>query len=453
MVIVLNGTILVTRGELTGREHGGTIVTSRRRRVRTLLCTSLTAVLAAGSPLAFAPPSAQAATAATPADSVITWDLNAETAIWDVARQAPQVQSRSAAMVHGAIYDAVNAIAGSPYQPYLVAPPADGRESTDAAVATAAYQVLNAIFPNQHDTLRAQYDQSLAALPNGPATQRGIDVGTQAAAAMITARQNDGAFGPQTFAVGTEPGQWRPTPPFFANDGGWVGHLTPFLLPSASTFRTSGPPALTSAQYAEDYNEIKAVGSASSTVRTADQTDAAIWWHDRRLGEWEIKRQLVTTQRLNALEAARMFAMVDLAEADAVIACFNEKEAWSRWRPVTAIQLGHTDGNPDTIADPSWTPLLVTPPHPDYTSGHTCNTGATMSALAYFFGRDNISFSAYSSDSGTRRYFTSFSQALTEVIDARVWGGIHTRSADLQGARIGLATTAYMIRHYFRPLG
>jgi hypothetical protein len=227
--------------------------------------------------------------------------------------------------------------------------------------------------------------------------------------------------------------------------------MRPFALPNASMFRTSGPPALTSAQYARDYDEIKAVGSATSTLRTADQTEAAIWWHDRRLGEWEIKRQLVTTQRLTALQAARMFAMVDVAEADAVIACFNEKEAWNRWRPITAIRLGDTDGNPTTAAEPGWTPLLVTPPHPDYTSGHTCNTGATMSALAYFFGRDDIAFSGYSADSGTRRYFRGFSQALTEVIDARVWGGIHTRTADLQGARIGLETTAYVVGHQFRP--
>ncbi|MFG3689264.1 vanadium-dependent haloperoxidase [Micromonospora sp. NPDC047740] len=427
-------------------------MTSRVRTVRRAASAVVATVLAAGSSLAITSPAAQAAGATGSAQAVLTWDRHAETAIWDTARQAPQVQSRGTAMVHGAIYDAVNAIAGTPYQPYLTAPPADGSESVDAAVAAAAYRVLDAIFPEQHDALRAKYDESLAAIPAGPARQRGIDIGTRAAAAMIDARRDDGSFGPQTFPVGTEPGQWRPTPPSFANDGGWVGHMTPFVLPRASVFRTSGPPALTSAQYARDYNEVKTVGSATSTVRTTDQTEAAIWWHDRRLGEWEIKRQLVTTQRLNALQAARMFAMVDLAEADAVIACFNEKETWNRWRPITAIRLGDTDGNPGTLADPAWTPLLVTPPHPDYTSGHTCNTGATMSALAYFFGRDDIAFSAYSSDSGTRRHFSSFSQALTEVIDARVWGGIHTRSADLQGARIGLQTTAYLVRHHFRPL-
>ena len=143
--------------------------------------------------------------------------------------------------------------------------------------------------------------------------------------------------------------------------------------------------------------------------------------------------------------------MVDLAEADATFACFNEKGAWLFWRPVTAIQLAATDGNPATEADLTWMPLLVTPPHPDFTSGHTCFTTASMSALAYFFGRNNIPFSAYSNDSGTNRYFSGFSQAISEVIEARIWGGIHTRTADIEGAKIGAQVTGYMIKNYFRP--
>ncbi|SEG76866.1 PAP2 superfamily protein [Nonomuraea solani] len=396
-----------------------------------------------GSPVAYASDS--------PPNVVIVWDQNAQTAIWDVARQQPQVQARSFAMVHGAIYDAVNAIAGTPYQPYLVAPAAKGTESTGAAVATAGFRVLSALFPDQQARLRTQYDEALAAIPDGDAKRRGISVGARTAAAMIAARRDDGAFGDPAWPVGTQPGQWRPAPPTFANDTAWVGRLKPFLLPSASMFRTSGPPALTSDRYARDINEVKAIGSATSTVRTADQTQAAIWWHDRHLAEWEIKRRLATTQRLNPLQTARMFAMVDLAEADATTACFNEKAAWNFWRPVTAIQLADTDGNPKTTADPAWMPLLVTPPHPDYTSGHACFTGASMSALRHFFGRDDISFSGSSVDSGTTRHFRSFSQAVAEVIEARVWGGIHTRTADEQGAKIGRQVTAYMIAHYFKP--
>jgi hypothetical protein len=291
-------------------------------------------------------------------------DNNAQTAIWDIAGQQPQVQARSFAMMHGAIYDAVNAIAGTPYQPYLIAPAANGTESTNAAVATAAFRVLNALLPAQQVRLQTQYDESLAAIPDGTAKQRGVTVGSQAAAAMIAERQNDGAFGSQTWTVGTEPGQWRPAPPTFASDGAWVGYLKPFLIPSASMFRTSGPPSLTSYRYTGDFNEVKAIGSANSTVRTEDQTRAAIY----------------------------------------------------------------------------------------ITSGHACFTAASMSALAYFFGRDDISFSGYSAASGTTRYFSSFSQALVEVINARVWGGIHTRTADVQGAKIGGQVTAYMVGHYFRPM-
>jgi len=417
------------------------------------MCLTLTAaaVLAFASPLALGSQVASGSSLGS-ADSVITWDRNAQAAIWDVAGQQPWVQGRSFAMVHGAIYDAVNAIAGTPYQPYLVAPRAGRHASTDAAVATAAYQVLLALFPDQGTRLRAQYDDSLAAIPDGAGKQSGISVGRQAAAAMVAARQNDGSFGDQTWAVGTQPGQWRPTPPTFAADGAWVAHVKPFVIPSVSRFLTSGPPALTSAAYARDLNEVKAVGAANSTVRTPDQTDAAIWWHDRHLTEWEIKRQLAVGQHLDVLQAARMFAMVDLAQADAAIVCFTEKATWSFWRPVTAVQLADTDGNPATAGDPAWMPLLITPPFPDYTSGHACASGASMTMFRAFFHRDDIAFSAFSEASGTTRYFTGFSQALTEVINARVWGGIHFRSADIDGARIGAQVAGFVARRAFQPI-
>ncbi|WP_238015154.1 phosphatase PAP2 family protein [Dactylosporangium sp. AC04546] len=426
-------------------------MTSQVRTRRKFVCAAVAGILAAGSPVAFGTSSAYAADTATSTNAVIVWDRNAQTAIWDVAGQQPQVQARSFAMVHGAVYDAVNAIAGKPYQPYLSAPSTNGRESVDAAVGTAAFQVLSYLFPAQQARLQTQYDDWLATISPGNAKRSGITVGSQTAAAMISARQNDGAFANVSWPVGTQPGQWRPTPPPFANDGAWVAYLKPFLIPSVSMFRTTGPVALTSDQYARDFNEVKAIGAANSTIRTQDQTEAAIWWHDRHLGEWEIKRQLATTQRLSALGTARMFAMVDLAEADATAACYNEKAAWMFWRPVTAIQQADTDGNAATDADTAWMPLLVTPPHPDFTSGHTCFTAASMSALKYFFGRDDIPFSAYSEQSGTTRHFSSFTGAIDEVIEARIWGGIHTRTADVEGAKIGAQVTDYMIANYFRP--
>lgn len=431
-------------GEIMTRGH----VMRRTTWFRTLpVAVAMGAVVAATA----SGPAPAVVSAAGAGNPVVEWDLNAQTAIWDVAAQQPNEQVRSFAMVSGAVYDAVNAIARTPYQPYLVAPAASGTESVETAVATAAHGVLAALFPNQQERLQTQYDDALAAIPDGTAKQGGIRVGARAAAAMVAARQGDGAFGSQQWVNGTAPGQWRPTPPLFLSQGAWTGHMRPFLIPGASMFRIPGPPALTSTAYARDFNEVKAVGSASSTVRTQDQTEAALWWHDRRSASWEIKRQLATTQRLSVLQTARFFAMTDLIVADSGVACFSQKEFWSYWRPITAIRAADADGNPRTAADPGWTSLLITPPFPEYPSGHACGTGARMSLYRYFFGRDNIAFSGSSVDSGTTRHFTSFSQALTELIGARVWGGVHFRSADVDGAKLGEAVFRYAVDNYFRP--
>jgi hypothetical protein len=420
-----------------------------RRRARG---TAVTAILSLALPVALASPATPASATVASPNAVIVWDINAQEAIWEIARQAPQnVSGRSFTMVSGAVYDAVNSIAGTPYEPYLVAPRTTGKESTDAAVAAAAHRVLESLFPDQRERLGAQYEEYLATIPDGRSKRGGIRVGERAAAAMIAARADDGAFGDQLWPEGTEPGQWRPTPPGFANAGAWFAHMTPFLIPDPSAFRTAGPPALTSRAYARDLNEIKRLGSATSRFRTADQTDAAIWWHDRRSPGWEIKRQLATTQRLSVPETARLFAMTDMIGTDAGVACGNEREFWSFWRPVTAIQLADTDGNPRTVADPDWTPLLVTPAQADYPSGNTCGTGARMAAYASFFGRDDLAFSGLSADTGTRRHFDSFSEATAEVIGARIWGGIHFRTADVNGAALGQAVADYVAAHHFRP--
>jgi hypothetical protein len=424
-------------------------VTTRRTILKAAAVAPAALVLPSAARAASTGMTASTKTAANP---VIDWDLNAQSFIWNVAGELPQVQCRSFAIVHGAVYDAVNAIAGAPYEPYLVAPKANGHESTAAAVAAAATGALLFLYPSQQVALQAQYDAYLAGIPDGYRKQRGIAVGEQTAAAMVAARRDDGAYGPETWPAGTEPGQWRPVPPAFGSDTAWLPYVKTFLLPSASMFRTAGPPALTSDTYARDVNEVESVGRANSTTRTTDQTQAAIWWNDHHLTQWDIRRQIATSQGLDTLETARMFAMSIIAEADATIACFNEKRAWMRWRPVTAIELADTDGNPATTADPSWLPLLVTPGHPDYTSGHTSRTAATMVAYAFFFGRDDIAFSAFSTASGTTRSFTSFSQALAEVIEARIWGGIHTRNADVAGATIGAEVGLFTTARFFRRL-
>jgi hypothetical protein len=416
----------------------------RVRGVAVVAVLALTA-LALTVPVAVTPAAAQAQSAAAP-NAVITWNAHAQTAIYEVARQSPTTTARSFAMVQGAVYDAVNAIAGTPYKPYLVAPRTRPGDSSAAAVAAAAYQVLLSLFPGQAASLRARYDEALAAIPDGRGERGGVAVGEATAAAMIAARTDD--FSDATWRVGTEPGQWRPTPPDFLQVGAWFATLKPFVISDPDEFDTPGPPALASAAYARDLNEVKAFGSATSTVRTPEQTEAAIWWDDPRLVEWEIKRNLATTYRLGNLQAARMFAMVDMAAVDTLIACYREKKFWSFWRPVTAIPLAGTDGNPATSADPAWTPLRTTAPSTEYPSGHACFTGATMGGLRTFFGRDNLSFSASSADSGTTRHYDSLAEATAELLEARIWAGVHYRTAAVDGERLAKSVTREVLTNF-----
>lgn len=408
-------------------------------------------VLSVTVPVVFTATAAQARQAVTSSprsNAVIAWNLHAQNAIYEVARQSPTAATRSFAIAQGAVYDAVNAIAGTPYEPYLIAPHSRPGDSTPAAVATAAYRTLVWLFPAQADSLRTRYEESLAVIPDGHSKRGGIAVGQSTATAMINARRNDGAFSDATWPVGTAPGQWRPTPPGFLQVGAWFATLKPFIV-NPDRYRTPGPPALNGAAYARDLNEVKALGAATSTTRTPDQTEAAVWWDDPRLVEWPIKRQLATTHRLGTLQTARLFAMVDLATADALIACYKEKKRWSFWRPVTAIPLADTDGNPATDADPAWTPLRITAPSAEYPSGHACFTAATTTVLRKFFGRDDLSFSAHSIDSGTTRHYHSLSQALAELNQARIWAGVHYRFATKDGHQLGTTVARRVLDHAF----
>jgi len=406
------------------------------------------------------------------ADAVTDWNLIASNAIVlpppAGAGQPPPVSALSFAMVHGAVYDAVNAIDRG-HQPYLVQPPSNPTDSKEAATAAAAYQVLIGLFPSQQPALQPLYDAYIAGLPDDPPGSKaaGISIGETTAAAMLTNRQNDGRFGPSPTPYPVAPGIWRPTPPNFLNDPApWVGNVRPFLVPSAEMLRTDGPNALTSAAYTEDFNEVKEIGSLYSTTRTADETDAAIFWQDHAHALFNrIFRTLAASQNLSVADSARLFAMENLAAADAAIGCWNDKYYWQFWRPITAIQEADTDGNPDTEADPTWLPLfdpatpvcnplfpLFTPPFPDHPSGHACATGAFVNTLQNFFGTDKIAVSAVSNKSCTTRSFDRFSDMLKEVIDARVWAGIHFRTADVQGSVLGKKVAQYLKKHYFQPV-
>jgi hypothetical protein len=405
-------------------------------------------------------------------NAAIEWNAIASTAIMTTAGQPPHAAVLSLAMVQGAVYDAVNAIDGG-YQPYVVAPPATSGDSKDAAAATAAFRVLvgfpdlPGLFPAQLSTLQPLYDASLASVPDGAAKGQGVAVGEAAAEAMLNARANDGRFSPFTVVEGTGPGAWRKTPPNFGGDpAAWVANVRPFLVPNVEMLRTDGPNALTSAAYAEEFDEAKQLGSLTSTRRTSDQTAAAIFWQDSGSAIWNrVFRALAESNGLDIVDSARFFAMANLAAADGSIGCWNDKYTWNYWRPITAIREAASDGNPATEADPSWLPLfdpsvpvsgppLVTPGFPDHPSGHGCISGAITHALKAFFGTDKVAFTAISNKCSPApcppRSFERFSDALKEIIDARVWGGIHFRTADVQGAVLGKKVAHHMEKNYFR---
>jgi hypothetical protein len=377
-------------------------------------------------------------------------------------------------MVQGAVYDAVNAIDRG-HEPYLIDLAQVGAQpwvSQDAAAATAAYRVLRAITPAaRHAVLDAAYTATLAGIPNGPLEQGGVAAGEAAAAAMLAARANDGFLATFTPVIGTDPGDWRPlgwpTAPAFDPDG-WVANLKPFVIESPSQFRSRGPLPITSRAYARELWEVRELGALNSTRRTADQTAAAVFWQFAPIALWNpLARSLADRYDLDTADQARLYATINLAAADGATACWNDKYHWSFWRPRAAIREADTDGNFATIGDPTWEPLfsaatqttpgLVTPAFPDHPSGHGCLTGAVMNTMAYFFGTDEVPVTVVSGRSLNGvpippRHFARFSDVTNEVIEARIWGGIHFRTADVQGTVIGRNVADWLHNHYFRPL-
>jgi hypothetical protein len=397
-------------------------------------------------------------------DAVTQWNLYANASIFATTPASHLAQVKTA-IVQAAVYDAVNSIAGG-YRPYLATTPAaDPMYSQDAAAATAAFLVASALTPSWLATLQGEYDTYLATIDPGAAKDGGIAVGEAAANAILAARANDGRGGAFTFVFGTTPGVWRKSPPLYlADPAPWVGNVTPFMLRSPSQLRTEGPNKLTSEQYAKDFNEVKAIGSLTSTTRTPDQTMAAIFWQSPPGGLYaQVMRAISAQKGLSTADNARLFARVSLAAADGAIACWNDKYYWNFWRPTDAIRDTTSDGNPATVPDPNWlplfdpstatTPALSTPAFPDHPSGHTCVSGAAFGVMKDFFHANNIAFDITSTRFPQQpRHFTSFSQALKEVIDARVWGGIHFRTADVQGAQLGNEVAAWEKQHFFQPV-
>jgi hypothetical protein len=377
---------------------------------------------------------------------------------------APPAGSIFVAMVQGAVYGAVNAVDrhGRPYLVQRSYPKA----SAEAAAATAAFRVLNTLFPSA--TLQAAYDASLAGIPDGAPKAAGIEVGTMAADAMLAEGHDGRVFISCTFGTFV-PGVWQPLPGPSGpacDPSPWVKDAVPFLVKSATQFRTPGPLALTSAAYTAEFNEVKAVGSLTSSTRTAAQSHAAAFWQTNPAANYNaIARRFVETYSIDLSDSARLFALLDLTAADALITTWSDKYFYNFWRPWAAIRQADTDGNPDTVADPGWKPMfdptldpaiggvgppLGPPPYPDHPSGATSYASASMNAFALFFGTDAIPFYATSSRfPAEQRPFTRFSGVTDEVLEARIWAGIHFRTPDVQSADLGRAIARYAHTHLF----
>ena len=334
-----------------------------------------------------------------------------------------------------------------------------------AATATAAHDVLLNLFPAQAASLNSQYTDYLTShgLLN---TDPGVVVGQQAAAGILAFRANDGRF-PATFPPftgSTDIGVWRPTvsyqpgPPPTLSPGAapWLATVTPFALKSPSQFRVSPPNKLTSKRYAEDYNEVKALGALQNSSRTADQTDLAYFYADNGILLWNRALRAITEARINNLgDSARLFALVNVSIADAFITCWDSKYFYVFWRPVTAIQNGDNDGNPRTQGDPTWQPLINTPNYPDHPSGANNISGATTRMLQLFFGTDNLTFTAtstYALAVQKSRTYTHLSDAAEDVVNARIYLGLHFRTADEDARRQGQQVARWVFKHILRPV-
>jgi hypothetical protein len=357
--------------------------------------------------------------------------------------------------VNLAMYDAVNAI-DRRYQQYGPEFHGPRDASKEAAAISAAYQILLNYFPGQAAALQAQFDAAVVGIPDGQAKASGIAVGQIAAARIVALRTDDGrgANIPYTYPGSPEPGIWIPTPPAFVPPATpWVGQMIPFTMQSASQFLpVNGPPDLGSRQWAREYNEVKLLGAANSSVRTAAQTEIALFWTANPVATYfGAFGQLAVDRHLSLSKSARLLAMLSVAFTDGGIGCWNAKYHFSFWRPVTAIPNGDIDGNPDTEADPTWLPLASTPPHPEFPAAHGCATGAIAKTLENFFGTPNVKFSVNSAATHTTHTYYNVGQLETEAYWARIYAGFHYRHSLDEGFKLGHRVAKQLNQNFFQP--
>ena len=395
-----------------------------------------------------------AATPAAAADAVIQWNEIAITNV-DAAGRGPS-GILDLAKVHLAIHDAVQAYFRNADAYCVEIDNATG--SASAAVAAAARDVLVGLLPATQDaTVQTAYQAFLST--NGLAGDAGIAVGQQTAACILSMRAHDGSFPAvfPTFAGGTNPGEWRPNAGTTSMVAPWLAAVTPFAANTSEQFRaTSGPKSLTSGLYGAEYNEVKSVGAKFSTTRTAAQTDLAWFYSESFLVLMQrAVRSILDTYARDLSESARAFALATVAAADAAIGAWGTKIEFNFWRPVTAIREGDLDGNPTTEADSTWEPLIATPNYPDHTSGANNLASSLMRTMELFFRSDRLPFTAESKAAAAVqkfRTYQSFTDLCFDVIDVRVYQGIHFRTADEVAFRTGRQSADWAFSHILKPI-
>jgi len=405
--------------------------------------------------LAALSPTSAAATESAAADASVISDWNTlavTTLAGDPTKLAPETVLYLG-FVQAAVYDAVVGIDGR-YQPYLFHQRAPQGSSARAAAVAAAHKVLVTYSPYDQVGLDSAYTESLRQIPEGPSKTNGIAFGIAAADNLIKSRINDGRNAPVLFNQLPAPGVWRPTLPTFTPMlDPWLGGVKPLLVRSATQFAPPPPPSLTSRTYTRDFAEVKAFGSKTSTVRSLDQTSVAMFFSGSAIIQFNTSlRDQMAVRHLDIVDAARMFAAVDMVSADALITVWRAKFYLGLWRPITAINLANTDGNAATIADPDWSPLVGTPAYPEYPSGYNVLTAAFSGGLDQLFGTDCLAITLISSAvPGVERHYDSGRALRADVVNARVWLGFHFRTADIVSRDLGLRLTDWALNHYFQP--
>jgi hypothetical protein len=393
---------------------------------------------------------AAALVASARADLVTDWNVIANE-VMTAENTGNNPRLRTLAMVHVAMSDAVNSVTPR-YTRVIATMPNVPSASPEAAATAAARHVLNQLYPKHKDKIEATYAASLKMIPEGPARAEGIALGEQVAAAIIADRANDGTNAPDTYRPHAAAGAYVPTAsPLFAQ----YAHARPWLIPKADHFRPGPPPAVSSAAYTRDYNEVKEIGGVKSTTRTADQTDAVTFWRNANFGPaWQrMARELATAKELPLPECTRLFALLNMSLANAYIINWDAKYTYQFWRPITAIRNADIDGNDATERDAGWTPLNQTPMHPEYPSQAAMNATIASLVLASVFGSlTEVPFNMPDiADAKRTRSFKSIADMVEEHKNVRVWGGVHFRAGLEVGADLGRKIVAYMLENSLKP--